>query len=72
MGFPKIRGTLFGGHENKDPTIAGTKFGSPIFENSHRVEGFGCWWGYRVQRESEKRVDNSINSNKAAPGRMTV
>ena len=28
---PKIRGTLFWGPYNKDPTIEGTIFGSPIF-----------------------------------------
>ena len=32
--FPKIRGTRFGGPYNKDPTIEGTIFGSPIFGNS--------------------------------------
>ena len=31
--FPKIRGTLFGGPYNKDPTIWGTILGSPIFGN---------------------------------------
>ena len=33
--FPKIRGTLFWGPYNKDPTIWGTIFGSPIFGSSH-------------------------------------
>ena len=33
--FPKIRGTLFWGPCNKDPTIWGTILGSPIFGNSH-------------------------------------
>ena len=33
--FPKIRGTLFWGPYNKDPTIRGTFLGSPIFGNSH-------------------------------------
>ena len=33
--FPKIRGTLFRGPYNKDPTIEGTILGSPIFGNSH-------------------------------------
>ena len=33
--FPKIRGTLFWGPYNKDPTI----LGSPIFGNSHYVSG---------------------------------
>ena len=32
--FPKIRGGLFAGPYNKDPTIKGTIFGSPIFGNS--------------------------------------
>ena len=32
--FPKIRGTLFWGPYNQDPTIWGTIFGSPIFGNS--------------------------------------
>ena len=31
--FPKIRGTLFGGPYNKDPTIKGTILGSPMFGN---------------------------------------
>ena len=30
--FPKIRGTLFWGPYNKDPTIYGTTLGSPISE----------------------------------------
>ena len=34
--FPKIRGTLFWGPYNKDPTIWGTILGPPIFGNSHR------------------------------------
>ena len=29
MGFPKIRGALFGGPCNKDPTIAPPSFGNP-------------------------------------------
>ena len=33
--FPKIRGTLFWGPYNKDPTIEGTILGPPIFGNSH-------------------------------------
>ena len=33
--FPKTRGTVFWGAYNKDPTISGTLFGSPIFGNSH-------------------------------------
>ena len=33
--FPKIRGTLFWGPDNKDPTISGTILGSSIFGNSH-------------------------------------
>ena len=33
--FPKIRSTLSWGPYNKDPTIGGTIFGSPIFGNSH-------------------------------------
>ena len=33
--FPKIRGTLFGGPYNKDPSIWGTILGSPIFGNCH-------------------------------------
>ena len=32
--FPKIRGTVFWGHYNKD-TIKGTILGSPIFGNPH-------------------------------------
>ena len=38
--FPKIRGTLFWGPYNKDPTIQGTVLGSPIFGNPQMV-GFG-------------------------------
>ena len=33
--FPKIRGTLFWGPYNKDPTVWGTILESPIFGNSH-------------------------------------
>ena len=33
--FPKIRGTLFWGPYNNEPTISGTILGSPIFGNSH-------------------------------------
>ena len=33
-GFPKIRGTLFWGPYNKDPTIQGIRLGSPIFGSS--------------------------------------
>ena len=36
--FPKIRGTLFWGPYDKDPTISGTILGSPIFGNSHVVD----------------------------------
>ena len=31
MGFPKIRGTLFGGLNNKDYSILGSILGSPYF-----------------------------------------
>ena len=31
--FPKVRGTLFWGPYNKDPTISGSILGSPIFGN---------------------------------------
>ena len=34
-GFPKIRGTLFWGPYNKDPTTSGTILWFPIFGNSH-------------------------------------
>ena len=33
--FPTIRGTLFWGPYNTDPTFSGTILGSPIFGNSH-------------------------------------
>ena len=33
--FPKIRGTVFWGPYNKDPTIWGTILRSPIIGNSH-------------------------------------
>ena len=33
--FPTIRGILFWGPYKKDPTIQGTKLGSPIFRNFH-------------------------------------
>ena len=42
--FPKIRGTLFWGPSNKDPTISGTILGPPIIGNSHmgpNSRGFG-------------------------------
>ena len=39
--FPQSRGTLFGGDPyNKDPTVWGTIFGSPIFGNS-QIWGLG-------------------------------
>ena len=34
LEFPKIRGTLFWGPYNKDPTVWGTILGSPIFGNA--------------------------------------
>ena len=33
--FPKIRGTIFWGPYNKDPTIESTLLGSPVFGNPH-------------------------------------
>ena len=33
--FRELRGTLFWGPYNKDPTFQGTILGSPIFGNSH-------------------------------------
>ena len=33
--FQKLRGTLFWGPYNKEPTFIGTKLGSLIFGNSH-------------------------------------
>ena len=33
--LPRIRGTLFWGPYNKDPTIWGAMLGSPIFGNPH-------------------------------------
>ena len=44
--FPKIRGTLFWGPYNRDPTISGTVLGSPIFGNSHILTGLA--FGFRV------------------------
>ena len=35
--FPKIRGALFWGPYDKDPTIKGTILGSPIFGNPHII-----------------------------------
>ena len=34
-GFPKIRGTFFGGPNNKDHSILGSILGSPILRNYH-------------------------------------
>ena len=39
--FPKIRGTLFWGPSNKDPTIYGAILGSPIFGNSQMASKHG-------------------------------
>ena len=39
--FPKIRGTLFRGPYNKDPTIYDAILGSPIFGNRPCVISFG-------------------------------
>ena len=63
LEFPKIGGTLFWGPYNEDPTIWGTRLGSPIFGNSHigqsglllirhaRELGGSCdlvsYWGYK-------------------------
>ena len=33
--FPKMKGTVFWGPSNKNPTIEGTILGSPIFGNPH-------------------------------------
>ena len=38
-GVSENRGTLFWGPYNKDPTISGTRLGSPIFGNYHRGVG---------------------------------
>ena len=35
MGFPKIRGPLFGSPDNKSPTILGSILGPLIFGISH-------------------------------------
>ena len=40
MGVSENTGSLFGGPENKDPTIESTRLGSPIFGNSHIGFGF--------------------------------
>ena len=40
--FPKIRGTLFGGPYNKDPTIYGTILGSRIFGSSQIDPGYSA------------------------------
>ena len=43
MAFPKIRGTLFGGPYNKDPTFRVLHWGPRILGNHQmkvRVEGF--------------------------------
>ena len=37
MGVSENGGTLFGGPYNKDPTIWGPTFASPIFGNSHII-----------------------------------
>ena len=36
-GFPKLRGTLFGGPHNKDYSILGSILGSTILGNYHLV-----------------------------------
>ena len=35
MGVSEIRGTVFWGPHDRDPTILGAILGSPIFGNSH-------------------------------------
>ena len=40
--FPKMRGTLFWGPYNKDPSISGTMLGSPISETPV------CAWKHHV------------------------
>ena len=40
MGVSENRGTSFWGPYNKDPTILGSMFGSPIFGNSHMRESY--------------------------------
>ena len=45
--FPKIWDTLLWGPYNKDPTIKGSIWGSPIFGNSRiRVQGSGFGASY--------------------------
>ena len=49
--FPTIRGTVFWGPYNKDPTIQGTILGSPIFGNSHlavQLEALGSVFSFGV------------------------
>ena len=41
--FPKIRGALLWGSDNRDPTGWGTILGSPMFGNSHM---FILWYSY--------------------------
>ena len=51
-GFPKIRGTLFGGPQNKDYIILGSILGSPYYGNYHimsEIESSTCN-GFEVRR----------------------
>ena len=43
--FPKIRGTLFWGPYNEDPTMYGTILGSPIFGNPQTCPNTGALIG---------------------------
>ena len=51
LGVSEIRGTVFWGPYNKDPTIQGTILGSPIFGNSHlavQLEALGSVFSFGV------------------------
>ena len=65
--FPKIRGTY-----NKDPTISGTIFGSPIFENSQLTRSLSrssrsLLFLLRVPSTLQARADRRPYPNPAEP-----
>ena len=60
LGVSENGGTLFGGPNNKDPTIWGTILGSPIFGNSHLLQHWAqaCYSGDARRRQRSGKEAN--------------
>ena len=66
---PKNRGPLFWGPYNKDPTISGTIFGSPVLGNSHVVSCTPRYMnagGRRRPRYHRRRSSSSSRSGSSS------